>query len=146
LNRKNIRILSITFIISESSNDVGLGHTFNNLSDAIGGSVGIITLVLLWFIVSGFSGKEVGVGATQSNNLVSCTGNHLKRYYASLRFSSGINRKVNHILNNKVYFSTSCINLGDSNGLNSAEVVYHNADLNKKEIVKENKKKSGVYK
>lgn len=135
----------------ESSNDVGLGHTFNNLSGAMEGSVRIITLVLLWFIVSGFFGKEVGVDGTQSNNLVSCTSpegarNHLKGYYTSLRFSSGINRKVNHILNNKVYFSTSCINLGDSNGLNSAEVVYYNADLNKKEIVEENKKKSGVYK
>jgi hypothetical protein len=151
LNRKNIRILSITSIILESSSDVGLGHTFNNLSNAMGGSVIIITLVLLWFIVSGFFGKEVGVSVTQSNNLVSCTSpegarNHLKRYYASLRFSSGINRKFNNILNNKVYFSTSCINLGDSNDLNSAEVVYYNADLSKKEIVKENKKKSGVYK
>jgi hypothetical protein len=110
--------------------------------------VRIVTLALLWFIVSGFFGKEVGVGGTQSNNLVSCTSpggarNHLKRYYASLGFYSGINRKVNHILNNKVYFSTSCINLGDSNGLNSAEVIYYNADLNKKEIVEENKKKSG---
>jgi len=131
----------------ESSNDVDLDHTFNNPSGAREGSTRIITLALLGSIVSGFFGREVGVGGTQSNNLVAqiCAGNHLKRYYASVGLSSGINRKVNHILNNKVYFSTSCINLGDSNGLKS-EVVYSNADLNKKEIVEENKKKSGVYK
>jgi hypothetical protein len=146
LNRKNIIILSITFLILESSNDIDLGHTFNNPSGAREGSTRIITLALLGCIVSDFFGREVGVRGTQSNNLVSCVGNHLKRYYASVRFSSGINRKVNHILNNKVYFSTSCINLGDSNGLKSVEVVYSNVDLNKKEIVEENKKKSGVYK
>lgn len=130
----------------ESSNDVDLGHIFNNLSGAREGSV-IITLALLRSIVSGFFGRGVvKVCGMQSNSLVSCAGNHLNRYYVSLRFSSGINRKVNHILNNKVYFSTSCINLGNSNGcLKSAEVVYSNSDLNKKQIIEENKKKSGVY-
>lgn len=132
----------------ESSNELDLGHTFNNPSGAMEGSTGIIALALLGCIVSDFFGREVGVRGTESNNLLLLgnAGNHLKQYYASVRFSSGINRKVNHILNNKVYFSTSCINLGDSNGLKSVEVVYSNVDLNKKEIVEENKKKSGVYK
>ena len=48
------------------------------------------------------------------------------------------------ILNKKVYFSTSSINLVDSNNLKSA-VLYINADEDKEKIVNENRHKSGIY-
>lgn len=60
--------------------------------------------------------------------------------------SLGTNRggAVNYILNNKVYFSTSSINLGDRHNQKSV-VFYFNADVDKEKIVRENKNKSGVY-
>jgi group I intron endonuclease len=60
--------------------------------------------------------------------------------------SLGTNRNVNYgcALNKKVYFSTSSLNSGDSDNLKPA-VIYQNADINKNEIFKENKEKSGVY-
>lgn len=46
-------------------------------------------------------------------------------------------------LNNKVYFSTTTINLEKSN-INPA-VIYINAEIDKEKIIKENSKKSGIY-
>ena len=59
----------------------------------------------------------------------------------------GTNRLYNRF-NNTVYFSTSAyyrVNSEGKNNLVVPAIVYLNADINKEEIIKENKKKSGVY-
>ena len=106
----------------------------------------IITLSLLGSIVSGFFGRKVRVCGAQ---LITCYNVIATRRYNTIHafeFNSfDTNRNVNYILYNKVYFSTSSrLNLVDSHNLKPA-VIYLNADINKKEIFKENNKKSGVY-
>ena len=134
----------------------------------------IITLSLLESMVFGFFGRKVGVTGAQlitCYNVIATTTlvvvvflevwfNNISvsieflRWIAIRRYNTihafeinsfDTNRNVNYILYNKVYFSTSsCLNLVDSHNLKPA-VIYLNADINKKEIIKENNKKSGVY-
>jgi hypothetical protein len=69
----------------------------------------------------------------------------LRSDYIPLKFKNVHLHHVNSTLN-KAYFSTSCIFLENNHNINfKPEVVYPNADLNKEEIIKTNKNKSGVY-
>lgn len=115
-----------------------------------------ITLPLLGSIVSGFFGRKAGVSGAQLlitySSIIMTTILELIAYfevgsntmYKSKFNSIGTNRNIKFICNNKVYFSTSSINLGDSNNLES-KVFYFDADTDKEKIVKENQNKSGVY-
>jgi group I intron endonuclease len=123
--RKNILFLSIFFFLL-----ISILVVYIDLSL-------IITLSLWVNIVADFFGREVGIKGMQFNVLYVAA---YKRDY--IRFNRVIFK--NHNLLNKVYFSTSCVNLNDNNNLNP-EVIYINADINKEEIIKENKNKSGVY-
>lgn len=172
LRRKNIISHTRKFLILESYKSVDLiGPTFKWLIEGL--FILIVTLSLSRFMVSDFFGRKVwvsgalfitcfsvivttilaaiaffGVGFNNipaSIELFRWKANRQYNTIYAFEFNSlGTNRNVNNILNKKVYFSTSSLNLVDSDNLKPA-VIYKNADINKNEIFQENKEKSGVY-
>lgn len=149
-----------------------IGPAFKPLSEGL--FILIVTSSLSRFMVSEFFGREDSVSGARFitcfsvitttilaviaflevrfNNIPVLI--ELLKWIANRRFNTiyafefnsfGANRKVNYILNNKVYFSTSrCVQNLEDNNLNPA-VIYLNADIHKNDIIQENKNKSGVY-
>lgn len=106
---------------------------------AINVETSLIFTVSLWEnIVTNFFGRKVGRVSLQFNSL-----NRTAYKRDHIRFNDVIPWKIKYLLN-KVYFSTSSISLKNDNNL-EPEVTYLNADLNKEEIIKENRNKSGIY-
>lgn len=124
--RKNIVLLPIFFFFLMSILVINIDTS-------------LIFTVSLWEnIATNFFGRKVGTRYIQFNGL-----NRTAYKKDHIRFNNVISWKKNYLLN-KVYFSTSFINLKNDNNL-KPEVAYLNADLNKEEIIKENKNKSGIY-